>query len=474
MNLDINKLFKNNPKQRQAFYALFDLEHTEILYGGGKGGGKSILGSVFCIVSCFLYQEIDIMVLRDTSKNLKESVIKSIFEVLKILEVGTDEYTYNATELKFTFKKTGSTIFTKSLEKSKQYNYEDLRGIPCTFAWCDEAATIPNKAIEELNTIVGRKNKRLNKIELPEKLIELYPNISGEKNSEIIPKILYTSNPGKNYIYQIYKKPKNGQIFIQALPTDNYYLYKIDENGNQVQDENGKPIPTPILEKYLNLTGILRKLYLLGEWEFDTQEGQLIPNNKIDEMFIDLIVKPKPNFITCDPAFSGKDTAQIVLWNDFIITDIISYDKSTANEITAKLNELKGEYGILNSNIVIDSTGNQIYENFSQINSRFIASAKATDPSINYQNLRNQCYFKLAEYIINEKIKINCQDYEIKMRINEELSHIIRDTGKDKTAIYSKEWIKSKIGYSPDLADCLMMRMFTDIQPLLNSQFMYV
>lgn len=473
MNLDINKLFKNNPKQIQALYALFDLEHTEILYGGGKGGGKSILGATFCVLSCFLYQEIDIMVLRDTSKNLKESVIKSIFEVLKLLEVGTDEYSYNATELKFTFKKTSSTIFTKSLEKSKQYNYEDLRGIPCTFAWCDEAATIPNKAIEELNTIVGRKNKRVNKLELPEKMRELYPNIAGEKNSEIIPKILYTSNPGKNYIYQIYKKPKEGQIFIQALPTDNYYLYKTNEKDEREVDENGNPIPTTILDKYLNLTGILRKLYLLGEWEFDTQEGQLIPNNKIDEMFVELIEKPKPNFVTCDPAFSGKDTAQILLWHDLTVTETISYYKSTAAEITAKLKELQAEYGILDSQIVIDSTGNQIYESFSHVSSKFIASGKSTDPSIKYQNLRNQCYFKLSELIVKEKIKVNTSDYELKMRINEELSHIIRDTSKDKTAIYPKEWIKSKIGYSPDIADCLMIRMVTEVQPLLNSNFNY-
>lgn len=81
----------------------------------------------------------------------------------------------------------------------------------------------------------------------------------------------------------------------------------------------------------------------------------------------------------------------------------------------------------------------------------------------NYQNLKTQCYFILADYINTNKISIE-PDY-FKNELIQELDVIVETTLDDrKKSIISKEDIKEKIGRSPDYSDALMMRMWFELR----------
>ena len=80
----------------------------------------------------------------------------------------------------------------------------------------------------------------------------------------------------------------------------------------------------------------------------------------------------------------------------------------------------------------------------------------------NYQNLKTQCYYKLADEINKGQIGIKINDISQKNHIIEELEQVrSKDMDKDnKLQIIPKEIIKAIIGRSPDYADAIMMRMY--------------
>lgn len=83
----------------------------------------------------------------------------------------------------------------------------------------------------------------------------------------------------------------------------------------------------------------------------------------------------------------------------------------------------------------------------------------------NYDMLKTQCYFKLAEYVNSWKIKISVNDSDFKEKLIEELD-IIVEIGLEKDAkisIIKKDAIIQKLGRSPDYADMVMMRMFYEL-----------
>ena len=94
----------------------------------------------------------------------------------------------------------------------------------------------------------------------------------------------------------------------------------------------------------------------------------------------------------------------------------------------------------------------------------FVNNARAIKAE-NYQNLKTQCYYKLADLINKGQIGVTCQDVNIKNYIMEELEQVrAKDMDKDnKLQIIPKDTIKAILGRSPDYADALAMRMYYEI-----------
>ena len=83
----------------------------------------------------------------------------------------------------------------------------------------------------------------------------------------------------------------------------------------------------------------------------------------------------------------------------------------------------------------------------------------------NYQNLKTQCYYKLADLINKGQIGISCSDVNVKNYIIEECEQVrTKDADKDnRLQIIPKDTVKGILGRSPDYSDALAMRMFYEI-----------
>ena len=166
-------------------------------------------------------------------------------------------------------------------------------------------------------------------------------------------------------------------------------------------------------------------------------------------------------YLSCDVALLGSDKLVICVWKGMVVEEIVTKDKTSADNVEALIRNLAEKYNINKRNIVIDSDGvGQYLSHYMKGVQPFINNAKALNGE-NYQNLKTQCFYKLAEQVNMGNIWVKENDIDLRNKIIEELE-VIRRKNVDmdgKLAILSKKEMKVILGHSPDYADALMMRM---------------
>jgi len=432
MNIDVNY----TAKQSLTSSYLSDDITTEVLFGGSAGGGKSYFGCVWLLINCIIYPKTRWLMGRSKLKALKQTTLATFFDICSEWNLNSDHFTYNQQSGEIHFYN-GSIIILKDLfTYPSDPNFDSLGSLEITGAFIDEVNQISEKA---KNIVSSRIRYKLEEYGL-------------------IPKLLMSCNPAKNWVYdEFYKKLKEGTLepykqFVQALVTDNPHISKHY---------------TKQLEK---LDDVSRRRLLLGEWEYEDTSA-LVGYDKVIDMFKDYeYTRSKAHsqyYITCDVARKGKDKAVINLWDNYKVIKTISKAISLTNEIVDCINDLKNEFFIQNKNVVIDGDGvGGGVVDYLKGCVDFVNNSKALGGE-NYQNLKTQCYYKLAEMINNGHVEIFNVTLEEKAAIIQELGVLKRKTtDRDgKLQILSKNEIKQLIGRSPDYSDSLMMRMYFNIRP---------
>lgn len=197
------------PKQHLAWQKYHDQTTTEILPGGGAGGGKSLWLSQVIASSALRYPGSRWLLGRSVLKTLKQTTLLTLIEVLTRWGLKADEhYVYNQQESTITFSN-GSVIYLKDqAHYPSDPNYDRLGSSEYTGAAIDEANQIQAKAKE---VVASRLRYKLSEFGL-------------------IPKLLLSCNPAKNWVYGNFYKPwHEGKLpdyraFIPALVTDNSYI----------------------------------------------------------------------------------------------------------------------------------------------------------------------------------------------------------------------------------------------------------
>ena len=418
-------------KQENAVYYLKDNITKEVVYGGAAGGGKSALGILWIIEQCQKYPETRWLIGRSKLKALKETTLNTFFELTSKLEL-SNQFHYNSQSGVITWNNKSEILLKDLFLYPADPNFDSLGSLEITGAFIDECNQISYKAWQ---IVKSRIRYKLNEYDL-------------------LPKMLGTCNPSKNWVYnQFYLKDKNNTIesekkFIQALPKDNPHL------------------PKSYLESLLSLDENSRQRLYFGNWEYDNDPSKLIDFEKIQNVFTNEFVEGGKMYISADVARFGSDKMVICVWSGFKVIDIISLNKSSIVEIAQLIRELATKYKVPMSNVIIDEdgVGGGVVDMLKGCKG-FVNNSKpltVENQVVQYQNLKTQCYFKLAELIQSDKIFINCKEQTIIDEITKELEMVKRDKidSDGKLQIISKEKVKASIGRSPDYSDALMMRMY--------------
>lgn len=376
---------------------------------------------------------------RSKLKALKETTLNSFFQLASDLGL-TEQYKFNSQTNVITWKN-GSEILLKDLFLyPADPNFDSLGSLEISGAFVDECNQCTEKAIQIVKSRIRYKLKEYG----------------------LIPKLLMTCNPAKNWTYSNFYNPSlSGTLlpyrkFIQALPSDNPHL------------------PESYIESLSQLDTASRKRLLEGDWNFDDNPYAMFDYADILGMFTSDWVKPtEDRYMTCDIAYEGSDKFVIMIWAGFVIEKIIAIDKINDVSISKKITDLRIEYRVPLKNVVYDKDGIKTFTRYSSKfgnlsgavgfhnGSRPIKIAGKTE---NYKNLKAQCYFSFAEHVKNNKVF--CSDKTYKEQIIEELEQINMNPYDDegKLGLEKKEKLKERLKRSPDFADSAMLRFYFEVK----------
>ncbi len=423
-------IIKFTKTQEQAIEYLYDKKTTEVLFGGAAGGGKSWVGCAWLILMCVRYPGTRWLMGRSKLDSLKKTTLNTFFEVCESLKINAGQhYNFNAGSNIITFYNRSEIMLKDLFLYPSDRNFDNLGSLELTGAFIDECNQITEKA---KNIVASRMRYKLD-------------------NYNLIPKLLMTCNPAKNWVYTQYYRPskegkqKEHRKFIQSLVDDNEYISKYYKTQLETLDELSKQ----------------RLLY--GNWEYDASKDNLIEYDAIINLFNQTGIKGQ-KYISCDVARFGSDRTIIMLWEGLHIKKIVTLLKSAINDVVDNIKVLQQENQVPLRNIIVDEDGvGGGVKDYLRCTG-FVNNARPLKKE-NYQNLKTQCYYKLADLINKAQIGIECNDVSVKNNIIEELEQVrMKDADKDnKLQMIPKDNVKAIIGRSPDYSDALAMRCYYEI-----------
>lgn len=424
---------KGTRKQQIALAKLTDSTSKYIIYGGAAGGGKSFLGCFWLLTMCLSYPDTRWFIGREELKRIRQSTLITWHKVCKA--VGFADYSTNFQD-NYIQLGNGSRIDLLDLQlQPRDPMYERLGSIEYTGGWIEEGGEVNFGAFD---TLKGRVGRHLN------------------AEYSIMPKLLVTCNPKKNWLYTDFYKPfKAGTlspeiVFIQALVTDNPHLDKNYLDNLRNTKDKAK-----------------RERLLYGNWEYDDDPSQLIDYEAACDYFTNEFVVPgDTKYITADIARKGRDKTIARVWEGWVVIERHEMAVSKVTESANLIRQLANKHQVPMSRTIADEDGVgggvvdilncQGFIN----NSRPEIGLQGTTE--NYANLKSQCSFGMAKKITDREVYEKCQDEAVKSIVIEEMEQVRqKDIDSDgKVAVVPKEKIKENIGRSPDEWDSIMMRYY--------------
>jgi phage terminase large subunit len=420
-------------KQEHAIYYLKDAITEEVLYGGAAGGGKSALGCLWLIEMCQKYPGTRWLMGRSKLKSLKETTLNTFFELASQLQLGS-QFSYKTAEHIIRFKN-GSEILLKDLfSYPSDPNFDSLGSLEITGAFIDECSQVAYHAWQIVKSRIRYK------------LTE----------HGLIPKMLGTCNPAKNWAYKEFYKPRRDGVlpthrrFIQSLPTDNPYLHP------------------SYLQSLLRLDKNSRERLYFGNWEYDDDPATLIGHDAIADYFNPVhLLREGLKYMTIDVARKGRDKTVFRIWHGWVCIARESIAKSGLDEVVGRAKILQSKFGIALSNIVADEDGvgggvvdflkcKGFVNNSAPL--EMLEGNAYIKP--NFDNLKSQCSIKMAGMITNRLTGEVCDSDAVQQTTTEEMEQVkLKDIDRDgRQGILPKERVKELIGRSPDEWDSIMMR----------------
>lgn len=436
------------PKQSLAWDVLSDHDTKYLLWGAGAGSGKSYLGCSWETMMCYQYPGSKWFVGRKELKRLMGSTYITFMKLFKDLKIPESDWKLNGQYNYIEFKN-GSRIDLLDLaSKPQDPLFERFGSLEYTGGWIEEAGEVEFLAFDTLKSRIGR---HLNDV------FSLSPA-----------KMLLTCNPTQNWLYRVFYKPfRAGTLppshsFIQALHGDNPHLDS-DYASN--------------LESMTDY--VLKARLLRGVWEYTESDLSLIKYDAILDMFSNVPEFSQDLYLTADIARHGGDRIVYGIWRGLDLTEVIWKQRQGLDQTITDIRTLLFEKRIPYSHAVIDEDGvgggvidalkgvKGFTGNSAPLRKKHPITGDYEEQRDNYQNLRSQCLFMIADYLNNHKISVSAQIGEdVREWIIEELQQIKRKNpdADTKLAVIPKDDIKEAIGRSPDFADMIMMRMFFELE----------
>lgn len=426
--------FKPSPKQWLAYKYLTDNCTNFIGYGGSAFSGKSYLECYWVTIMSLAYPDTGWGLGRRELTTLKKTTLITLFKVFEECDIKPDiDFVYNQQLNLITFNNLSQIFLIDTAYKPSDPLYTRLGGYELTGCAVDESAETDYMAIEILFSRCGRRKN--NKYNLTAKMLE-------------------TFNPSKTHIFRRYYLPykenrlNDNIVFIPALPSD-----------------NPSPDVAPYIQNMLaNATETTKQRLIYGNFEYDDDPSTLIEYDAIIKSFESVKKdESKQRYISCDYARYGSDTTVICVWHG-MTCKVKQYKGLSVPGCRDEIKRLQAAYSVPTKNVTVDEdgVGGGVVDLLPGCRG-FVNNSRAVDDE-NFDNLKSQCYFKLADAMNRGVVKIDC-DAGHKDLIIQELENVKqKSVDKDqKKGVIPKDMVKQLIGRSPDFSDAIAMRFVFEV-----------
>lgn len=417
---------KLTARQTKAMDALERPGVKEVLYGGAKGGGKSVFGCLWCF--------------------------QRALEIIKECRIGPRKHPI---PIGFMGRKRGVDFTNTTLETWKRFipeNAYEIKGKPAEIILYG-CAKILTGGLD--NTEIVNK---FNSAEYAFYFIDQAEEVDREQIGELrattrliinghkIPgKGLFTANPAPSFLKdEFILNPTPNRVFIRALPTDNPYL---------------GPEYIEVLKDSFKHRPELLKAYLEGCWDELGGHNQLIKDAWLETAgTIKLYPPTVKKLVTCDPARYGDDETVIYLLENTQIKESIIYGQKSLMHTANVLHVLAHRHG--DCLIVVDvcGLGGGVVDRLIEMGDNVLAidnAAKSSDPDT-YYNLRSEVWCTAADLFAEGDVELKTDDH----RLKGQLTTPTYDLRNGRILIESKADIKKRLGNSPDRADCYVNGLY--------------
>ena len=425
-------------KQHLAWKKWLDSTTRFILFGGGAGGGKSWWICEKRLVRAYQYPGMKAFIGRKELKRLMQSTYVTWTKVCAHHRIPEDDWKLNGQYNYIEFRN-GSRIDLLDVDYlPSDPLFERFGSLEYTEGDLEEAGEIRFLAFDVLKSRVGRHMNR---------------------EFGILPKIGLTANPSKNFLYSVFYKPwKSG-----TLPEDYAFIQALYQDNPHTAEEYGQQLSL-ITDK------ATKERLKFGNWEYDDDPAALIEYDAILDLFTNTVDDRPDLWISGDIARYGHDKTVFYVWKGLKVVAIYAYEKQGIDDTSKELAKIAAFWKVPFSHIIVDEdgVGGGVVDNLRGIkgfvaNSTPLPDGKNKKP--NYASLKAQCTYKLAELTNARRIRVDTQDTKFREMLIEELEQVkSKDADKDgKLQIQPKDRVKELIGRSPDYSDCLMMRMYFEL-----------
>lgn len=427
--------FTKIKKQSQAWHAIRDPEVDELLYGGAKGGGKSVFG---CLCSYIMAYSIAQKYFREPPEHpltvgfMGRKVAKDFTDTT----LGTwkrfvpaNRYVIKGKPAEIIIHKRVK-IWTGGLDRSE--DIQKFNSAELAFGFIDQAEETNMDDIMALRAAL-----RL--------------TINGE---ELDYKLIFTANPRPGWLKnEFIMNPSKNKRFIQALPSDNPLLPKSY---------------IPKLRDAFKHRPELLQAYLYGDWS--ALEG---PDNVIKDIWIEAASKVtfhqhKPrHLLVCDVARYGDDETVIMHLEETQIVweDTIAYGKKPTTHTSGTLQKLSHRLGGLPIVVDEDGVGGGVVDELKDMGEEvhgIIHQEKSDEPE-RFANVRAEMYDNGGRMFADHDVQLHkpppeyMDDYLI---LRNQLCVPRYKFRGGKLLITPKDEIKAELGRSPDWDNTYIMGLY--------------
>jgi hypothetical protein len=450
-------------KQRLAWQVWEDTITDDLVYGGSAGGGKTMLAGQVLTGTALRYAGAKLFLGRKELKTLMgTSYITLTQKVFPQYGLKQDidwrlDGKYNVIHFN-----NGSRIDLLDLAYAPTDPlYDRFGSSEYTRGWIEEASEVNFKAYDVLKSRVGR-----------------WMNTEYKLKS----KLGLSLNPSQEWPYRIFYSPwkKNGKIVDIKKPLVSIRIMvegKLIERTFVFIPALYKDNPFTAGEYSKNLATIsdplLRKRLMDGDWEYSSDEDTLFDVQALTDMFDLIIAYSEEKYLTVDVARYGVDEIVLSYWRGWKLVKVERFTKRSIPDTADKVRTALINEQIPRENVLIDEDG--IGGGVVDLIPGVIGFHGGSSPfgvvgemevKENYENLKTQCCYYLADMVKDRKVSVTDPDIETREKITQDLTqHKRRDGDKDgKLKITKKEDIKVALGRSPDCGDTMIMRSYFDLR----------